>query len=97
MRQLRSRVHICISTGLLKFFLAGLVHRSDDEILELAEKYENEIKQIKHQAYKFSWYLRGGATAEALLNDTDYEDFEIISKIIKENVEATKTTKMPLV
>lgn len=41
--------------------------------------------------------MRGGVTVADLLYNTDYEDFEIIAKVISENVEATKTSKMPLI
>lgn len=41
--------------------------------------------------------MRGGADERTLLTDTDLEDLEIISKIVKENIEATKTAGINLV
>jgi hypothetical protein len=41
--------------------------------------------------------MRGGVTIEQLLYDTDIEDQEVMSRIIKENIENTKTAKMPLI
>ena len=57
---------------------------------------ENEIKIIKEGCYRLSWYMRGGVTVDKLLYDTDLEDQEVMSKIIKENIENTKNAKMPL-
>ena len=69
---------------------------SDDEINSLAGEMENEIKQIKHHCYQLSWYMRGGVNVDTLLYDTDLEDQEIMTKIIKDNIENTKNAKMPL-
>jgi uncharacterized protein YcfL len=57
---------------------------------------ENEIKSIKEGCYRLSWYMRGGVTIEQLLYDTDLEDHEVMSKIIKDNIENTKNSRLPL-
>lgn len=57
---------------------------------------ENEIKQIKHQCYQLSWYMRGGVSVDQLLYDTDMEDQEVMMGIIKENIENTKNSKLAL-
>lgn len=57
---------------------------------------ENEIKSIKEGCYRLSWYMRGGITIEQLLYNTDLEDQEVISNIIKDNIENTKNSRMPL-
>lgn len=41
--------------------------------------------------------MRGGVTSEDLFQKYSFEDREIISKIIKENIEVTKKSGMPLV
>lgn len=46
--------------------------------------------------YRMSWYMRGGASVDQILYDTDIEDHEIMQRIFKENIEATKNAKMPL-
>lgn len=69
---------------------------SDAEINSLAIEYENEIKQIKDMCYRMSWYMRGGTSVEQILYDTDIEDHEIMQRIFKDNIEATKNAKMPL-
>jgi hypothetical protein len=40
--------------------------------------------------------MRGGVTVDQLLYDTDLEDQDIMMKIVKENIENTKNSKMPL-
>lgn len=57
---------------------------------------EADIKKIKDGAYKMSWYMRGGVDVQTILYDMDLEDHEIISNIIKDNVENTKNARMPL-
>ena len=74
-----------------------IVPLEDSQILEISKEYESSIKQIKHEIYKLSWYMRGGVDAHTLLVDTDLEDLEILSKIVSENIESTKKSGMPLI
>lgn len=64
---------------------------------ELEESYDNEIKQIKHQVYKLCWYMRGGVGAETLFYNSDIEDLTVLQRIVEENIDAAKTTGMPLI
>lgn len=51
-------------------------------------------KELKQDLFKICWFMRGGVTyQESLLLSN--EDREIISKIIKENLETTKKTGLP--
>lgn len=55
---------------------------------------ENDQKAIKADLMKICWYMRGGISLDeafALSN----EDKEIISGIIKENLETTKKSGLP--
>lgn len=69
---------------------------SDDEVNELAKKFETEIKLLKKNLYKLSWYMRGGVDYHNLLVETDLEDIEVMNKVIEDNIETVKKTKMPL-
>jgi len=40
--------------------------------------------------------MRGGVTSQDLFNLYSYEDRNIMSSLIKENIEATKKSGMPL-
>lgn len=55
---------------------------------------ENEQKQIKSEILKLCWYMRGGVTLDEGFNLT-YEDREIISDIVKDNLETTKKSGLP--
>jgi len=69
---------------------------SDDEVNELAKTFETEIKLLKKNLYKLSWYMRGGVDYHNLLVETDLEDIEVMNKVIEDNIETVKKTKMPL-
>jgi len=55
---------------------------------------QNEQKNIKADLMKICWYMRGGITLDEAFALT-YEDKEIISTIIKENLETTKKSGLP--
>jgi hypothetical protein len=40
--------------------------------------------------------MRGGVSSHDLFNVYSYEDRQIINEIIKDNIETTKKTQMPL-
>lgn len=52
---------------------------------------ENECRNMKKELLRLCWYMRGGMTlAEAY--QIDFETREVISEIIKDNLETTKDT-----
>ncbi len=55
---------------------------------------ERETKALKHQLYQIMWYMRGSISTSEVF-ELDSEDLEIINKIIKDNLETTKKTKLP--
>lgn len=55
---------------------------------------EDECLAIKKQAFSFSWYMRGGASYEDVLN-MSYEERKLIADLIESNMETTKATKLP--
>lgn len=68
---------------------------SNEEIVELVERYDKESKAIKYETLKFTWFMRGGVSySEAMA--LSIEEREMISKIIKENVENTEKSGLPL-
>ena len=83
-------------SGQFGFFRKRLTKLEDNQVLSLAKDLEGDIKQIKEGCYRMAWYMRGGVTVDQLMYNTDLEDQEIMSHIIKENIENTKTAKMPL-
>lgn len=68
---------------------------SIEEIEQLINSYENESKAIRKEALKFTWYMRGGVSySEAMALSS--QEREIVSKIIKENIEATEKSGLAL-
>lgn len=67
---------------------------NDDDVVKLLGKLEKESKALKHEALKFSWYMRGGLSYDDAMM-LSYEDRRIISDIIKENLETTKDSGLP--
>jgi hypothetical protein len=63
----------------------------------LTKSYEIEIKALKKELYHLTWYMRGGVSIDWLFEQADINDVEILSTIIKENMESTKKSGMPLI
>jgi hypothetical protein len=55
---------------------------------------EKESNQIKADTLKMAWYMRGGVSYEDILN-MSISERQAITKIIEENLETTKNSKMP--
>lgn len=88
------RVHSTIYYGYVKFFRIRLLALSPDQIADLVDGLEKDVKNIKTESLKLAWYMRGGLSyTESMGLST--EERAIISAIIKENLETTKKTKMP--
>ena len=64
------------------------------DILKLVDDMEKESRAIKSELIKMCWYMRGGITFEEMYQ-TDREDRELIAKLISENLETTKETRLP--
>lgn len=59
------------------------------EIQELSEKMERETKALKNELYRVCWFMRGSLSITEAF-DLSNEDLEILSRIIKDNLETTK-------
>lgn len=70
---------------------------NDTEIEEYLVRLEKEILQFKANLFRIAWYMRGGVNVNDLFHTYSHEDVQILSDIIQENVENTKTSGMPLV
>jgi hypothetical protein len=70
---------------------------SAKEIEEELVRLDNEIKSFKQELFKISWYMRGGVTVNDLLFIYGYEDREAIYSVIKENIENTNVSGLPLI
>ena len=61
---------------------------------KLIDQMDKDITNIKQEALQMSWYMRGGISYEQALQ-LSVSEREIISKIIKENMETTKKSGLP--
>jgi hypothetical protein len=55
---------------------------------------ETECNDIKRNALRFAWYMRGGVSYEDVLNMSQPER-EAIGAIIEDNLETTKKSQLP--
>jgi hypothetical protein len=65
-----------------------------EEIQKLSESMEKEAKALKNQIYQMMWFMRGSITISEAF-ELESEDLEIIGRIIKDNLETTKKTRLP--
>lgn len=71
-----------------------LLTLSNEEIQKLVNQLDKESKALKFEIFKLAWFMRGSlGINEAYM--LDVLDREIISDLIKENLETTKETQLP--
>jgi len=80
--------------GSSRFFRGRLLTASVEEISTIVDRMDQEAKDIRQQSLKMSWYMRGGASYEDVLQMSSQER-DLITALIKENLETTKTSKLP--
>ena len=67
---------------------------NSDQINKMVQDMDKEIDGIRQEALKMAWYMRGGLTYEQALQLSSRER-ELISDLIKENLETTKKSGLP--
>ena len=71
-----------------------LLTLDSEGIKKLIEHMEKESEDIKKNALKMSWYMRGGASYNDIMNMSIFER-QAISKIMDDNLETTKKSQLP--
>lgn len=71
-----------------------LLTAEPEAVKKLIDNYEKEVKGIKHTALSLSWFTRGGATYEDVLN-MSAEERDLINKMTEEHFETVKKTQLP--
>jgi hypothetical protein len=71
-----------------------LLSLNSEGIKGLLDQMEKEADDIKKGALKMSWYMRGGASYNDILNMSTTER-QHLSKLIEENLETTKKSNLP--
>ena len=67
---------------------------SIDDMVAYFDQLERQSKALKEEALRLCWYMRGGLSYDDAMMLSQSER-EIISKIIKENLETAKKSGMP--
>ena len=65
-----------------------------DEMKKLGDNMWKDAMNIKFTAQRLAWYMRGGISMNDILNMSS-DEFNNLNKIIEDNMETTKKTKMP--
>ena len=65
-----------------------------EEILKVVKDMENETKNFKLDLMRLCWYMRGSITLDEIYA-SNVEDREVMSKLIKENLDTAKKTGQP--
>lgn len=66
----------------------------NEGIVELLNKFDKDAKALKKDLLTTCWFMRGSISYDDALM-LSYEDREIISDIIKSNLETTEKSGLP--
>ena len=91
MSRLPTPVRTSFHIGHGTFFRIRLLISDSDRIAKIVDSMEREAQQIREEALKMCWYMRGGLTYTEAMN-LSHGEREIIGKLVKENLETTKKT-----
>ena len=94
MPQLSTLIRSDINFGHGKFFRTRLLTANHSQVEDLLNQMEREANELKRQGLKMSWYMRGGATYDDVMN-MSHQERQMISELIKDNLETTKNSKLP--
>jgi len=65
-----------------------------EEILHEVEILDKQFANLRKELLKICWYMRGSVTLEQAYM-MSYEEREIVSNIVKDNLKATKQSGLP--
>ena len=60
----------------------------------MVDRMEKDCQNIRQEALKMSWFMRGGLTYDQAMA-LSIQEREIINEIIKDNLETTKKSGLP--
>lgn len=72
------------------------MNKTIPEIIEYSNRLDKESKALVKDILRLTWYMRGGLTTNEAYMLT-FEEREAINEIVKENMEWTKDSGMPLI
>ena len=65
-----------------------------EQVPNYIDQLEREAKAFKEEAIRLSWFMRGGVTYEDAMCMSQ-DERQIITKLVKENMETTKKSGLP--
>jgi hypothetical protein len=61
---------------------------------KLGDQMWKEAMEIKYNAQRLSWYMRGGISYNDIMNMSS-DEINNLNKIVEDNLETTKKSKLP--
>lgn len=80
--------------GPIGFFRTRLSTLSIPDILAESKALDDQARAIKLEAMRSVWYMRGGVSFSESMN-LSWEERQIITDIVKENMDITKQSGLP--
>tara|TARA_B100000745_G_scaffold78529_1_gene47818 strand:+ start:588 stop:809 length:222 start_codon:yes stop_codon:yes gene_type:complete len=71
-----------------------LLSKDNSEIIAFLQDLEAQQKNLKMDLFRTCWYMRGGVTLNEAYNLSPAER-EIVSALVKDNLETTKKSGQP--
>ena len=71
-----------------------MLSKNNSEIITYLKDLENEGKNLKMDLFRTCWYMRGGVTLNEAYNLSPAER-DIVSQLVKDNLETTKKSGQP--
>jgi len=83
-----------INYGPIGFFRTRLSTLSIPDILAESKALDDQARAIKFEAMRSVWYMRGGISFSESMN-LSWDERQLISDIVKENMDITKQSGLP--
>jgi hypothetical protein len=83
-----------VNYGPIGFFRQRLSTLSIPEILAESKALDDQARQIKLEAMRSVWYMRGGLSFAEAMN-LSWDERELVLEIVKDNMDVTKSSGLP--
>jgi hypothetical protein len=67
---------------------------SAEQIENLIKRFDEEVSKVRSECLKMSWYMRGGLSYEQAMA-LSWNERNLVSALIKDNLETTKKSGLP--
>ena len=62
----------------------------------MIKQFDSEARSLKKELLRTVWYMRGGVTLDQAYM-MSMKDLEMVSEVVKDNIDITKKSGMPLI